>query len=416
MATDVLMPRLADTLIEGTVARWLKGLNEPVQAGEAIAEIETDKVTTELTAPVDGLLGEVLVQEGETVPVGAALARIHARDAESARSADASAIPQPAAVFSEAPVLKRASPLATRIAQAHQVDLAQVDANGSRITRADVERHLARPAAVPVPMLAVPGPGIQDSTVQATGNAGALPDTSGSSSTRDTTQPLTGLRKATAARMALVRQIPAGCAVSEADITELEQFSMHEQDAWQAREGFPLTYTPFFLSALAKALAACPQARQAWRNNRPESRTAVHLGVAVALADGLIVPVIRDADKLEFAALARASLDLVTRARARRLRPDEITGGVATLTNVGSMGGLLAFPMLNEDQAVILGIGVAERRAVGGPSGVHYRSRAYLSLTFDRRLLNDLQAERFLRNVSQILAGWSLFTPDQSGG
>ena len=394
MPTDVLMPRLADTLVEGTVARWLKAANDVVQAGEPIAEIETDKVTTELTAPASGTLGELLVTEGETVPIGTPLVRILSQGelepsprSRETRGATGEATPVPPA--------RRASPLAARIAQVHGIDLTRVDTPGSRITRVDVERHLARPGQ----FLPESSSQLVEQTPQEGSSARPMP-----ASPSDKVLPLTGLRRATAARMSSVRQIPTGCAVVEADVTELEQFYRKERDAWLESFGFPLTYTPFFLYALAQSLRSWPAVRQRLRNNQREPRDAVHVGVAVALEDGLIVPVIRDADQQDVRTLAHTQADLVARARSHRLRPDEVTGGVATLTNVGSMGGLLAFPMLNEDQAVILGIGTVARRVVGASDGIHYRSCVYLSLTFDRRLLGDLQAERFLLDVSWRIA------------
>ena len=213
--------------------------------------------------------------------------------------------------------------------------------------------------------------------------------------------PLKGLRRATAMRMASVRQIPAGCAIVEADVTVLDEFYRKERDAWLAREGFPLTYTPFFLYSLAQSLRYWPVVRQALRNGQRETRDGIHVGIAVALDDGLIVPVIRSADQLDLPGLISAQADLVVRARAHRLQPEDVTGGIATLTNVGSMGGLLALPMLNENQAVMLGVGAVTRRTVGTSDGILYRSCAYLSLTFDRRLLDDLQAERFLLDIAR---------------
>ena len=385
MPTDVLMPKLADTLVEGTVARWLKAANDVVQAGEPIVEIETDKVTTEMTAPTAGTLSELLVAAGETVPIGTPLARILAQDEK-----------EPA---------KRVSPLAARVAQAHGIDLTRVNTPGSRITRADVELHLAQgsqsmPAPPPPVRQArqVDGNTREDTSAPMPGST--LLQASSPGSGQGEVLPLTGLRRATAARMAIVRQVPTGCAVVDADVTALEQFYRQERDAWLVREGFPLTYTPFFLYALAQSLLSWPVARQALRNGQREPRDAVHVGVAVALEDGLIVPVIRSADQYDLAGLARIQADLVARARAHRLRPEEVIGGIATLTNVGSMGGLLALPMLNENQAVILGVGAVTRRAVGASDGIRYRSCAYLSLTFDRRLLDDLQAERFLLDVA----------------
>lgn len=393
MPTDVLMPKLADTLVEGTVARWLKAANDVVQAGEPIVEIETDKVTTEMTAPTAGTLSELLVAAGETVPIGTPLARIRAQDEK-----------EPA---------KRVSPLAARVAQAHGIDLTRVNTPGSRITRADVELHLAQgsqsmPASPPLTRQAkqVDGNEREGTSVPMPGST--LLRASSSVFGQREVMPLTGLRRATAARMAIVRQVPTGCAVVEADVTALEQFYRQERDAWLVREGFPLTYTPFFLYALAQSLLSWPVARQALRNGQREPRDAVHVGVAVALEDGLIVPVIRDADQYDLPGLARIQADLVARARAHRLRPEEVIGGIATLTNVGSLGGLLALPMLNEHQAVILGVGAVTRRAVGASDGIHYRSCAYLSLTFDRRLLDDLQAERFLLDVAHRItqAAW----------
>lgn len=400
MPTDVLMPKLADTLVEGTVARWLKKANETVQAGEPIAEIETDKVTTELTAPVAGTLSELLVAEGETVPIGTALTRIRLPGEQEPSPED-----HATQGIIYATSAKRASPLAARIAQAHGLDLAQVNAPGSRITREDVERHLSQPGQ-PVPESPPPlvEPGKQEEHTNREETRAPVSSTTVvpafSSFARDEVLPLTGLRRATAARMALVRQVPTGTAVVEADVSALEQFYSRERDAWLAREGFPLTYTPFFLNALARTLRVWPAARQAMRNGQREAREAVHVGVAVALEEGLIVPVIRDADQYDLHALARIQADLVARTRSHRLRPDEVTGGVATLTNVGSMGGLLALPMLNENQAIILGVGAVTRRAFGASDGIRYRSCVYLSLTFDHRLLDDLQAERFLLDVA----------------
>ena len=351
-------------------------------------------MTTELTAPTSGTLGELLVTEGETVPIGTPLVRIRSQGEQepSPRSRET-----PAATGEAAPVppARRASPLAARIAQVHGIDLTRVDTPGSRITRVDVERHLARPGQ-PLPESSSQ---LVEQTTQEGSSARPV-----SASPSDKVIPLTGLRRATAARMSSVRQIPTGCAVVEADVTELEQFYRKERDAWLESFGFPLTYTPFFLYALAQSLRAWPAVRQALRNNQREPRDAVHVGVAVALEDGLIVPVIRDADRQDVRTLAHTQADLVARARSHRLRPDEVTGGVATLTNVGSMAGLLALPMLNEDQAVILGVGTVTRRAVGTSDGIHYRSCVYLSLTFDRRLLGDLQAERFLLDVSWRIA------------
>ncbi len=479
MPTDVLMPKLADTLVEGTLARWLKAAHDAVKTGEAIAEIETDKVTTELTAPSSGTLGELLVAEGQTVPVGTPLARIlpvgagvdadaglgglprptPGNDMIAGAQGDASVhpttsastpaptqipakrssplatrmagagvdadagpggLPRPtpgndmiAGGRGDASVLhttsastpaptqipaKRSSPLATRMAEAHGVDLSQVQTASGRITRTDIERHLSQ-ANPTQPISLLPAPPRAKSLITAAYAPASTPARPPADT--DSLLPLTGLRRVTAQRMALVHQIPTGSAVVEADMTALEYGYRKGRGDWLAREGFPLTYTPYFIQALAQSLRAWPPVRLSYTNGQPEPRDRVHVGVAVALEDGLIVPVLRDADQKDLVTLAREQTDLVARARAHRLRPEEVTGGVATLTNVGSMGALLALPMLNENQTVILGMGAITRRAVSAGDGIQFRSHIYLSLTFDRRVLDDLQAERFLLDVAK---------------
>ncbi len=424
MPTDVFMPKLADTLVEGTVASWLKAAGDVVQAGEPIAEIETDKVTTELTSPVAGTISELLVGAGETVPIGTPLVRIRTQDEQKPAPGDRPETGPGRAEFNDIPGVevtreivpptpaKRASPLAARVAQAHGIDLSNVNAPGERITRADIEQHLAQASQslqTPQPTVGQAGQmeGKKKEGPSVPAPASYVPPTS-SVTARGDVIPLKGLRRATAARMALVRQVPTGCAVIEADVTALDEYYRQERDPWLAREGFPLTYTPFFLYALAQSLQFWPVVRQALRNGQREQRDGIHVGVAVALEQGLIVPVIRNADQLDLPGVARAQNDLVVRARTHRLQPEEVTGGIATLTNVGSMGGLFALPMLNENQAVILGVGAVTRRAVGTSDRILYRPCAYLSLTFDRRLLDDLQAERFLLDVARRIkqASW----------
>lgn len=392
MSTEVRMPKLADTLVEGTLARWLKSARQIVSLGEPIAEIETDKVTTELIAPASGTLGDLLVAEGETVPIGTPLVQILAADAQPGES---EGLPHPSPGNDAMPSpqqMKRFSPLAARMAREHGVDLSRVRVTGSRITRADIERHLSQ-SGVSTEVTSAMMPQVQQVAAAQPPRRSFLPS--------DELQSLAGLRRATAQRMAAVHQIPTGSAVVEVDITALDYSYRNEREAWMAREGFSLTYTPYIVHALAQSLRAWPAVRAAYASGRAEPREDVHIGVAVALDDGLIVPVIRDADQKDVAAIARAQHDLVSRARSRRLRPEEVTGGVATLTNVGSMGGLLALPMLNEHQAAILGMGAITRRATGTESGIRYRSFMYFSLTFDRRLLDDLQAEHFLRDVAR---------------
>ncbi len=376
--TLVRMPRLADTLVEGTLGRWLKQVGESVGRGEPLASIETDKVTTDLTSPAAGTLLEVLVPEGQTVAVETPIARIGdaatapAQQPTSRAQRPASPAQQPSSPAQQpvpstsAAASRKPTPVAARLLAEHGLTIDQVPNQSRRVTRADVLKVL-NAAAPPV------------SRTQFTAPPGEL-------------MPLTSMRRAIADHMTRAHQtIPHGQTVIDVDVTALVAWREAHKNQFQRAEGVNLTYTVYFVAALARALAA-------------HSGVSVDIGVAVALDAGLIVPVLRRADALSLADTARGIGDLASRARTNQLKPDETQGARMTVTNVGSFGNLSAMPIVPLGQLGILGPGLVEPRPLPGPDGGIRRGwRCLMALVFDRRAFDDFAADRFLRRVTDEL-------------
>jgi 2-oxoglutarate dehydrogenase E2 component (dihydrolipoamide succinyltransferase) len=352
------MPKLADTLVEGTLGQWLKQVGDEISQGEPLASIETDKVTTEISSPGAGTVLEILVAEGQTVPIETPIARIGTPAPASPRAAPSpTAGNSSAAGSSAAPgpsAAPKPTPVAARLLAEHGLDAQQVASRAGRLTKQDVLEHLQSSAPT---------------------RTGAL-------------IPLTSMRRAIAEHMTKAFQtIPHGQTVMAADLTRLVAWREAHKQGFQHNEGAGLTFTVLFVHALAKALAQ--------RTRRP-----VDLGVAVALDGGLIVPVLRTADQLTLGATARGIADLAARARSNKLALDETQGAQMTVTNVGSFGNLTASPIVPLGQIGILGPGLVEQRPLPGPdSGVRLGWRCLLSLMFDRRALDDFAADLLLRSV-----------------
>jgi len=448
-ALVVRMPKLADTLVEGTLGQWLKRVGESVAAGEPLASIETDKVTTELTAPAGGIVLELLVDEGQTVPIETPIARLGdpsmtsataaaavgaagapapgpAAPPGSARAAPAAAAPPdrqagppaPAtatstAVAAPSPAAAgpaasadlaapgsagpggpgpRPTPVAARLLAAHGLPPAAVTVppGARRLTKADVLRHLEQPAhasdalASSSPSLAPPSASAKAS-LPATASPPEAPSPGASDHGAGVLVPLSSMRRSIAEHMLAARStIPHGLVVAEADLTELVAWREATRAPFEQTEGARLTLTVCFVAALGRALAEA-------------GHQSVDLGVAVALERGLIVPVIRRVEELGLGETARALAELAGRARAARLAPADVRGGLMTITNVGSFNNLLAAPIVPLGQLGILGPGLVEQRPLPGPGpSVRIGWRCLLSLSFDRRALDDLAAERLL--------------------
>ncbi len=412
-ATSVTLPALGESVTEGTITRWLKKVGDTVAADEPLVEVSTDKVDTEIPAPVSGVLLAIRVPEDATAAVGAELAVIGAAGAVPAAPAPAAPAPAPAAPAPVAPVVAATvvatpngddepyvTPLVRKLAAAKGVDLAVVVGTGvgGRIRKQDV---LA--AAMPPPPPAAPAPGTPATTPAAPSPTSAPAAASG---LRGTTVPMSRLRRVIADRMVESLQTSAQLTtVIEVDVTRIAQLRDRAKRDFEAREGVKLTFLPFFAKAAIEALAAYPIV------NSSMDATAgtityhgeVNLGVAVDTDRGLLVPVVRDAGDLSVAGLARRISDLAERTRTNKVSPDELSGGTFTITNTGSRGALFDTPILNIPQSAILGTGAVVKRPVvisdDGDDVIAIRSMVYLALTYDHRLVDGADAARFLGAV-----------------
>jgi 2-oxoisovalerate dehydrogenase E2 component (dihydrolipoyl transacylase) len=420
MATPVRMPRLGETVVEGTVARWLKQPGEPVEKQEPLLEISTDKIDTELPSPAAGVLLRIDVAAGVTVPAGTTLAWIgralREEDGELPVAVTSTAPMNAApAVASEStgalPVGERAawsarphggsfvSPVVARMAAEYGLDLAQIVGSGlgGRVTKKDVVAWLALQ-----PQLAAAAEPADDLSPAAAD---------------EVLEPLTTMRRLIAEHMVhSVQSSPHVTTVFEVDMTAVVRHREAHKAMYAAR-GIPLTLTAYLVAATATALRAVPRANSRFTGGGIVRAQRIHIGVAVALEDGLVVPVIRDADERTLAGLARIVADLVQRGRAGRLLPDELHGGTFTLTNHGTGGSLLATPIIHQPQSGILGVGAVVKRPVVRSAGLSLlpsaddaiviRPMCYLSFSFDHRLLDGAQADRFVMIVKENLEQWN---------
>lgn len=425
MSVDVTMPQLGESVTEGTVGRWLKQPGEPILKYEPLLEVTTDKVDTEVPATVDGTVLELLVAEGETVRVGTIIARL---DPTAAVDQTNSGSALPAATLPASPVAGAGappiSPVVARLASEHRLDLAQIQGTGSngRVTKKDVEQHLASGRPQPQPQGVVSSPNNlpavaetipeQDQALQETmssgpaGGAPAEPSDVVAAPPRPAPAPgdelvaLSPMRRAIAEHMVRSkRTAPHVTTVMEVDLARMTLHRARVKADYE-RQGARLTFTAYFVQAAVAALRAVPLVNASYRDDGILMHSRINIGVAVAIPDGLIVPVIKDADDRSLLGLARAVNDLAERARARRLQPDETQEGTFTITNHGVSGSLFAMPIINQPQAAILGIGAIEKRAVvvteHGLDAIAIRPRAYLSLTFDHRVMDGAAADEFL--------------------
>ena len=442
--TVITMPALGESVSEGTVTRWLKNVGDSVAVDEALLEVSTDKVDTEIPSPVAGTLLAIDVAVDTTVPVGARLGLIGAAGgAVSAPAAPAvtpvavsAPTPPPAPVVSEpvistpvaqvpaqpvtpvavsvptpppapvvaAPVSQPAdayvTPLVRKLASELGVNLAQVKGTGigGRIRREDVEA-LARPAA-PVAVASV-----------ASTPSAAKPPVVAVSPLRGTTVTMSRLRKVIAARMVESLQVSAQLTtVVEVDVTKIARLRDRAKASFESREGVKLSFLPFFAVAVCEALKQHPVLNSSVEGDQITYHGAEHLGVAVDTERGLLVPVIANAGDLNMGGIARKIADLAARTRDNKVTPDELGGGTFTLTNTGSRGALFDTPIINQPQVAILGLGAVVKRpmVVRGEDGgetIAIRSMVYLGLSYDHRVVDGADAARFLVTLKERLEG-----------
>lgn len=440
MPTKVIMPQLGESVVEGTVTRWLKREGEQVDEFEALLEINTDKVDSEIPSPASGTLLKVLVPEGTTVQAGTIIAWI----GQPGESIPASAAePFAAATQEAAPAVELApessegagagrdrdlgfiSPVVARMAREHRIDLSQVQGSGAggRITKKDVirfivEREKVAPAREKIPEPAAwetPGEGdlfrpteILFSQPAATAPEPPPPPAADQTALKPGLHPLNPMRKIIAERMAASKQtVPHVTTVMEADLKRVVAHRERNRAEFE-RQGVKLTYTAYFAAATVGALRTFPLVNSSWSEEGILVHPQINLGIAVSLGEeGLIVPVIRGADSLSLIGLARAVNDLAERARAGRLQPKEVRGGTFTITNHGTGGSLFATPIINQPQCAILGVGIIHKRpVVVEGDAIAVRPMVYLSLTFDHRILDGASADGFLARIVAALEKW----------
>ena len=423
-ATPVLLPQLGESVTEGTVTRWLKNIGDTVAADEALLEVSTDKVDTEIPSPVSGVLLEITVGEDGVALVGGQLGVIGASSSAPAAAPAPVSSPAPAAMtplppIGEAPTAvtpatstpnnqgSYATPLVRKIAAERGVDLANVQGTGvgGRIRREDIENAPATqtPTSVPSERPVASTPHVAPSAPVAKPSAPASP----AADVRGKTEPMTRLRKVIAERMVESLQVSAQLtSVVEVDVTRIAALRNRSKAAFEGREGVKLSFLPFFAKAACEALKQFPTVNASIDQ---EAGTvtyydAEHVGIAVDTERGLLVPVVRDAGDLNIAGLARKISDLAERTRTNKLSPDELSGGTFTITNTGSRGALFDTPIINQPQVAIMGTGAVVKRPVvitdeTGADVIAVRQMVYLAMTYDHRLVDGADAARFLSAV-----------------
>ena len=423
LVTPVLLPALGESVTEGTVTRWLKAIGDTVAADEALLEVSTDKVDTEIPSPVAGVLLEITVAEDGVALVGAQLGAIGAASTAGAGQPAPVSTPAPSAapVSTPAPSAAQtspatnsgayATPLVRKIAAERGVDLSSVTGTGvgGRIRKEDILNTPATiaPVAIPVARPVESKPHVAPAAAPSVSTTRTTPVPQAAEELRGRTEPMSRLRKVIAERMVESLQVSAQLtSVVEVDVTRISSLRNRSKVDFESREGVKLSFLPFFAKASCEALKHFPTVN-ATIDQEAGTVTyfdAEHIGIAVDTPRGLLVPVIRDAGDLNIGGLARKISDLAERTRTNKLSPDELSGGTFTITNTGSRGALFDTPIINQPQVAILGTGAVVKRPVvttddTGADVISIRQMVYLALTYDHRLVDGADAARFLTAI-----------------
>jgi pyruvate dehydrogenase E2 component (dihydrolipoamide acetyltransferase) len=459
---DVVMPQMGESIVEGTLTKWLKKPGDKVERDEPLFEISTDKVDTEIPSPAAGVLAATLADEGQTIAINTVVARIDEGGTGAIEApAKAAAAPAPPPVMKagepptppapgpggpapqppapqppgpptpapglspvEEPPMQAAeeaggplSPLVRRMARENNIDLREVKGTGAggRITKQDLEAYMAQRAAAPAPKPAAPPAAPPPTAAPAPAMPGpeaaapAMPPLPRAEAAKVRMEPMSLMRTKIAEHMIASRRTSAHVTtVHKIDMTRVAKIRERNKTEVQARYGFSLTYLPFFTRAAVEALRAYPLANASIEGTNIIYHNEINIGIAVALETGLIVPVIRNADEKNVLGLQRAIVDLSTRARSRQLKPDEVQAGTFSITNFGSFGSLFGTPIINQPQVAILGIGAVEKTpVVVEDDAIAIRSISLTGLTFDHRLLDGAYADQFMTKLKSVLENWS---------
>jgi pyruvate dehydrogenase E2 component (dihydrolipoamide acetyltransferase) len=428
---DVIMPQMGESIAEGTISKWIKQVGDEVKRDEPIFEISTDKVDAEIPAPNAGVLAEILVQQGATVAVNTVVARIETE--KGAAVAPPAAAPPPAAPGPAVPpaprpappaeaqrparpaaasadesvderLRRRSTPLVRKIAAEHGIDITSVQGSGhaGRVTKNDIIGYIEGGTAIAVPAPAVPAQPAAEPARSIPVPAGAEPWEG------DRVEPWSRIRKLTADHMVMSRRVSAHVqTMFEVDYSRVSQIRARRKKEFADR-GVNLTYLAFVAKAVAQNLRRHPILNAAVATDATIFRREINLGIAVALDWGLIVPVVRHADELSLMGIARAINDLGERARSKKLSPDEVQRGTFTITNPGVFGSYAGLPVINQPQVAILCLGAIEKRPAvvtlpDGTDTIAPRLKGMLSMSFDHRVVDGADADRFLGDVKTVL-------------
>ncbi|MGD8699389.1 MAG: dihydrolipoamide acetyltransferase family protein [Gemmatimonadales bacterium] len=431
---DVLMPQMGESIAEGTITKWLKGVGDEVKRDESILEISTDKVDADIPSPASGTLVEILASESETVEVGSVIARIETEAgaavaaAEEAEQPEESAAPPPgpesapeepavtaeaieregdgvpAAESREGRLRRRSTPLVRRIAAEHGIDVASLSGSGfaGRVTKKDIlayiDQHEMTPAPAPAGasgLLQVP---IHGTTLEIKIPEVVIRDT-------DRIEEMSVMRQRIMEHMLMSRRVSAHVSsVFEVDLERVAQVRAKLKPRFE-RDGVKLTYLPFIIRAVVEGLKAFPVLNASVVGNKIVYHNHYNVGIAVAMdgGSGLIVPVLKSADELSLLGISRRVIELADRARTRQLDPDDVQGGTFTITNPGVFGSLFGTPIINQPQVAILGVGAIEKRPVVIDDMIAVRLRAYFGLSFDHRVVDGAMADFFMAKVKEVL-------------
>ncbi len=418
MSIAVVLPSLGESVVEGTISQWLVKEGDHVERDQPLVEVTTDKVDIEIPSPAAGIVQRIVASEGEVVPIGAELARIdpkaHANRKGSAALGHSTAGGTPAPADSVAaakrPTLPRATPVARRVAEALKVDLASTPASGpgGRVTKRDVlaaAKRRSPPPQAPTPVsgAAAGSPVARDSA------AGKRPSFANYEVQEgDRVIPMSPLRRLVAEHMVYSKTTsPHVGTVAEIDLARVVAMRETHQSAFRKAHGFSLSFLPFLVHATVHALREYPSLNASVLEDAIVEKAALHIGVAVETENGLVVPVVRHADRLSLAGLTEAIEGLASRARSKRLSADELKGGTFTISNPGRHGNLYGFAIINQPQVAILRMGeIVKRpvvRTVDGEDAIAIRPIMHLALSYDHRAVDGVPANAFLHRVRELL-------------
>jgi pyruvate dehydrogenase E2 component (dihydrolipoamide acetyltransferase) len=443
MATDIVMPQMGESIVEGTITKWLKKPGDKIQRDEPLFEISTDKVDAEIPAPASGVLQEIKVSEGTTVQVNTVVGTISsdgdgAAPAKAAPAAEKKSAPAPAAPKAESrPAAKaepaapaaqvheddehaRSSPLVRKIAREHNVNLSQVEGTGlgGRITKQDIQAFIeGQSGASPRESGGAGVSPVQPSegtrpAIQAASAPAPTPRPTPAAIPGDLV-PMTNMRRIIAQRMIESRRTSAHVhCMFEVDMTRIVNLRNKLKSGFEQRNGARLTFMPFFVRAAIIGLQQFPIVNAFMEGDSIRYHRHVNVGIAVALDWGLIVPVLKNADELNFLGLQRGITDLGERARGKKLKPEEVEGSTFTVTNPGQFGAVFGLPIINQPNSAIMGVGGITKMPLvvtdkDGADSIAIRSVVHLTLGYDHRIIDGAVADQFMAFVKRTLEGWS---------